>query len=254
MNSAGGFLGSNTGRTRWAIWSIQYSGVPSAGMRKSYFSGGTNIRLVSSNRPLRMRSTHTMKAAPPSVKASRVCGVGQMKSATAKPPTLTTRSHSQPMRRACSTRSASEKPRSLLTFLRTSSALKCTALSRGARPAASVVFPAPGNPMMRIFRSNVVSFTRVSSLGSIEYRRAAFHGGRAELAVASRLGAAAAEPARAGRELRGRHCLLHDRLGLALRDELGRELAHLHRRRVVGHLVRGRSGEQRLRFRRPRPR
>src|SRR5436190_18503789 len=56
------------------------------------------------------------------------------------------------MRRACSIRSASEKPRSLFTLARTSSALKWTALSRGASTFERVVLPAPGNPMIRIFR------------------------------------------------------------------------------------------------------
>ena len=56
-----------------------------------------------------------------------------------------------PIRRACSMRSTSEKPRSLLTFARSSSALKCTASRRGASCLASVVLPAPGSPMIRIF-------------------------------------------------------------------------------------------------------
>src|SRR3954462_9952632 len=49
-------------------------------------------------------------------------------------------------------RSASEKPSSLLILARTSSALKCTALSRGASTWESVVLPAPGNPITRILR------------------------------------------------------------------------------------------------------
>src|SRR5258708_18303376 len=88
--------------------------------------------------------------AAPAENAARAAGVGQMKSAIAKPPALTTWSHSQPMRRACSMRSASEKPSSRLMLLRTSSALKCTALSRGANIRARVVLPAVGNPMTRI--------------------------------------------------------------------------------------------------------
>ena len=76
----------------------------------------------------------------------------QMKSATAVPPASTTRSHSQPMRRACSIRSAGEKPRSRLISRRTSSALKWTAPSRGTRTLASVVLPAPGRPISRILR------------------------------------------------------------------------------------------------------
>src|SRR5436305_1843684 len=87
---------------------------------------------------------------PPAANAARAAGVGQMKSAIAKQPALTTWSHSQPMRRACSIRSASEKPSSRLILARTSSALKCTALSRGASARARVVLPAVGSPMMRI--------------------------------------------------------------------------------------------------------
>ena len=44
--------------------------------------------------------------------ASRVAAVGQMKSAIAGVPAATTWSHSHPMRRACSMRSSTEKPRS----------------------------------------------------------------------------------------------------------------------------------------------
>src|SRR5882672_3678616 len=55
------------------------------------------------------------------------------------------------MRRACSMRSASEKPSSILIFLRTSSALKWTALRRRASAVARVVLPAPGNPITKIF-------------------------------------------------------------------------------------------------------
>ena len=95
------------------------------------------------NRPSAMRSTHTMNAGPNAV---RVSGVGQMKSAMAVAPASTTRSLIQPMRLACSIRSACEKPRSRLMWARTSSALKTTALRSGARQRASVVFPAPGSP------------------------------------------------------------------------------------------------------------
>jgi hypothetical protein len=50
-----------------------------------------------------MRSSQIVKASP---KAARVSSVGQMKSAITAPPTSTTWSHIQPMRRACSTRSS----------------------------------------------------------------------------------------------------------------------------------------------------
>src|SRR2546425_2077915 len=66
-------------------------------------------------------------------------------------PASTTRSQSQPIRRACSTRSSCAKPRSLLRLARTASALKCTPFNRGTSAVASVVLPAPGRPMMRIF-------------------------------------------------------------------------------------------------------
>ena len=46
-------------------------------------------------------------------------------------------------------------PRSLLISARTESALKCTALSRRARIVASVVFPAPGNPITKSLRKMV---------------------------------------------------------------------------------------------------
>ena len=86
---------------------------------------------------------------------ARVCGVGQMKSAITVPPASTTRSHIQPMRRACSTRSSWLKPRSRERLARTASALNTTALSSGASALASVVLPAPGRPMMRIFLCTV---------------------------------------------------------------------------------------------------
>src|SRR4051812_16100765 len=56
------------------------------------------------------------------------------------------------MRRACSIRSASEKPRSRLMLARIASALKCTALSRGDNDVDNVVLPAPGRPITRILR------------------------------------------------------------------------------------------------------
>src|SRR6266540_6984621 len=132
MKSAVGFFASNTGRSCVIACSAQYSGDPFAVTRRSKRSGGANIRLVSSKAPAWMRSTQITKALPPLMKASRVAGVGQMKSAIAKQPTFTTWSHSHPMRRACSMRSGSENPRSRLMLARTSSALKCTALRRGA--------------------------------------------------------------------------------------------------------------------------
>src|SRR4030088_244947 len=61
------------------------------------------------------------------------------------------------MRRACSMRSASEKPSSILMFLRTSSALKWTALSRRARAVDNVVLPAPGKPITKILRCTQLS-------------------------------------------------------------------------------------------------
>src|SRR6266545_2621887 len=103
-----------------------------------------------------------MKARASPRKAARVCGVGQMKSAIAKPPVLMTWSQSHPIRRACSMRSASEKPSSILIFLRTSSALKWTALSRRASAVAKVVLPAPGKPITKILRC-----TQLSALGPV---------------------------------------------------------------------------------------
>src|SRR5258708_36344431 len=101
--------------------------------------------------------------AAPAENAARAAGVGQMKSAIAKQPALTTWSHSQPMRRACSIRSASEKVSSRLMLLRTSSALKCTALSRGASIRANVVLPAVGNPMLRILLNVILRRSSGSS-------------------------------------------------------------------------------------------
>jgi hypothetical protein len=107
------------------------------------------MRLVSSKRPESMRSSQIVKASP---NAARVRGVGQMKSAITVPPASTTRSHIQPMRRACSTRSSWLKPRSRERLARTASALKTTALSSGASAFAKAVLPAPGRPMTRILR------------------------------------------------------------------------------------------------------
>src|SRR3954469_6752306 len=152
MNKAVGFCGSNAGRNWASACSAQYCGVPSALTRRSTWSGATNIRLVSSKRPVSMRSTQMVKASP---KAARVSVVGQMKSAMTVPPASTTRSHIHPMRRACSTRSGWVKPRSRDRFARTASALNTTALSSGASAFASVVLPAPGRPMIRILRSSI---------------------------------------------------------------------------------------------------
>jgi hypothetical protein len=133
----------------WLAGMVGAFGVPSGSTRTSQRSGGTNTRLVSSNRLAWMRSMNTVKASP---KAARVAGVGQMKSAIAMPPLSTTRSHSQPMRRACSTRSSIEKPRSRLMLARTSSLLNTTALSIGASARVNVVLPEPGRPITRILR------------------------------------------------------------------------------------------------------
>ena len=111
--------------------------------------GATNIRLVSSKRPSSIRSSQIVKASP---KAARVSAVGQTKSAITVPPASTTRSHIQPMRRACSTRSSWLKPRSRERLARTASALNTTAFRSGANVLASVVLPAPGKPIIRIFR------------------------------------------------------------------------------------------------------
>src|SRR5262245_57612583 len=46
-------------------------------------------------------------------------------------------------------------PRTRDRFARTASALNVTALRSGAREAARVVLPAPGNPMIRILRTIV---------------------------------------------------------------------------------------------------
>src|SRR5580692_10424024 len=96
-----------------------------------------------------MRSSQMVNASP---NTARVCSVGQMKSAITVPPASTTRSHIQPMRRACSMRSSWVKPRSRDRLARTASALKTTALMSGASALASVVLPAPGSPMIRILR------------------------------------------------------------------------------------------------------
>jgi hypothetical protein len=65
-------------------------------------------------------------------------------------------------RRACSTRSSWVKPRSRDRLARTASALKSTALRSGASAAASVVLPAPGRPMIRIFRCTLAPIVRCS--------------------------------------------------------------------------------------------
>ena len=88
MKSAVGFFASKIGRSCVIACSAQYSGDPFAVTRRSKCSGGTNIRLVSSNAPVWMRSTQITKVLPPLAKASRVAGVGQMKSAIAKQPDL----------------------------------------------------------------------------------------------------------------------------------------------------------------------
>lgn len=59
-------------------------------VRRLALTGGTNIRLASSNRPCSIRLIHTVKAAPFATKASRFAPVGHIKSAIAKPPALTT--------------------------------------------------------------------------------------------------------------------------------------------------------------------
>ncbi len=87
MNSAVGRSGSKAGCSRRVICSVQNSVLPSAVTRTSQCSGGTNSLFVSGYRPSGMRSTHMTKASP---NAARVSGVGQMKSAIAKPPVFTT--------------------------------------------------------------------------------------------------------------------------------------------------------------------
>jgi hypothetical protein len=105
--------------------------------------------VVSSKRPSSIRSSQMVKASP---NAARVSAVGQTKSAITVPPASITRSHIQPMRRACSTRSSWLKPRSRERLVRTASALNTTAFRSGANVLASVVLPAPGKPIIRIFR------------------------------------------------------------------------------------------------------
>src|SRR5580700_11431779 len=149
MNSAVGCCGSKAGRNSASACSAQYCAVPSAPTRRSNFPGATNIRLVSAKRPASMRSSQMVNASP---NTERVCSVGQMKSAITVPPASITRSHIQPMRRACSTRSSWVKPRSRDRLARTASALKTTALMSGASALARVVLPAPGSPMIKILR------------------------------------------------------------------------------------------------------
>src|SRR5580658_8202191 len=149
MKSAVGFCGSKAGRNSASACSAQYCAVPSGPTRRSNLSGATNIRLVSAKRPASMRSSQIVNASP---NTARVSSVGQMKSAITVPPASTTRSHIQPMRRACSTRSSWVKPRSRDRLARTASALKTTALMSGASALASVVLPAPGSPMIKILR------------------------------------------------------------------------------------------------------
>ena len=121
--------GSKVGCRRARIFSAQCHGVPSAVTLTSQASGATNMRLVSAKRPSLMRSTqdHEIGAERRARLRRRADEVGDdgaagLNQAVAHP------AHAPRV----SMRSSSPKPRSRLMLARTSSALKMTALSKGA--------------------------------------------------------------------------------------------------------------------------
>ena len=111
------------------------------------FLGGSNIRLVSSNLPFFIVSTHTVKSA---LNSSLVFEVGQTKSTTTFLFFSRIDLHLSLILLACRDLPEGEKSQSFASCL-TLSALSHSASKYFNRAFAKVVFPAPGNPIIRIF-------------------------------------------------------------------------------------------------------